>query len=237
MTLHILSAGAARGVVKALRPLFLARTGSDVQGSFGAVGAMREKLLAGEPCDVIILTATMIAELGETGRVRPDTAAPLGRVLTGIAVRRGDPKPDIASREALRACLAGADAIYFPDPERATAGIHFADVLRRLGLYDEARPRFRTFPNGAAAMRELAETTAARPVGCTQASEIAYTEGVELVGPLPAEFELATVYSIAVSRDARDPDLARGFAELVAGAESRAARTAGGFETRATSSG
>ena len=226
-TLHILSAGAARGLVDTLRPRFLAETGCGLQGSFGAVGAMREKLLAGTPCDLVILTAKMIAELEREGRIVAGSAAPLGRVLTGIAVRHGDPMPDIAGRDALREALASADALYFPDPERATAGIHFAGVLRRLSLYEAARTRFRTFPNGATAMGELARATTARPIGCTQVSEILYTPGVTLVGALPAEFELATVYSVALCRE---NSAARRLVALLAGPEAAAIRIAGGFE-------
>jgi molybdate transport system substrate-binding protein len=230
MKLDILSAGAAQGVVRALEPKLRDMGANGLEGSFGAVGAMREKLLAGTPCDVLILTERMIRELGEGGHVLPETIAPLGRVRTGIAVRSGDPLPEIGGRDALHAALAAADAIYFPDPERATAGIHVARVLRTLGLHDELAQRFRTFPNGATAMHELAASAAARPIGCTQASEILYTEGVELVGPLPPEFELATVYAVAVCRDARHPELARDFVRLLSGADSRELRARGGFE-------
>lgn len=52
MRLAFLSAGAAQGVVSALA----AEIGCEISGSFGAVGAIREKVLAGEPADLVILT-------------------------------------------------------------------------------------------------------------------------------------------------------------------------------------
>ena len=58
-TLNVLCAGAAQGLVKALQARFLADTGAAVQARFGAVGAMKEALLAGEPCDVFIVTGTI----------------------------------------------------------------------------------------------------------------------------------------------------------------------------------
>jgi molybdate transport system substrate-binding protein len=230
MELQILSAGAAQGLVKALQEPFLVATGSDVRGSFGAVGAMKEKLLAGEPCDLIILTAALIDELARAGHVRADSGTPLGRVRTGIAVRRDEAVPDIADRASFRASLLAANGIYLPDPQRATAGIHFVNILRELGVYGEIEPRLRPYPNGATAMRELAQSTAAKLIGCTQISEIKYTEGVQLVGPLPAEFELATVYSAAVCSKARQPDASRRFIELLAGPESEKLRIQAGFE-------
>jgi hypothetical protein len=64
-------------------------------------------------------------------------------------------------------------------------------------------PRCRTFPNGATAMRELAAAGTPRSIGCTQVTEIRYTEGVDLVGALPPPFELATVYTAASRRRSR----------------------------------
>ena len=49
MKLTLLSGGAAHGLVAALAPQFKAETGADIDGTFGAVGAMRDKLLAGAP--------------------------------------------------------------------------------------------------------------------------------------------------------------------------------------------
>jgi len=229
-TLHVLSGGAAQAIVRAIEEDFRAATGASVHGTFGAVGAMREKLLAGERCDAVILTAALVAELEREGRVLPGSSAPLGRVRTGVAVRAGEPMPDIANGAALRATLLAATGIYFPDPKLATAGIHFVGVLRKLGIDEIVAPRLHPHPNGATAMRELARTTGQGHVGCTQITEIRYTPGVALVGPLPAEFELATVYTVAVCTGAREPDLARRFAEWLSGPEMRPMRERAGFE-------
>ncbi|WP_119292207.1 molybdate ABC transporter substrate-binding protein [Azohydromonas sediminis] len=230
-TLHLLCAGAAQGLVKALQPAFAEATGATVTGRFGAVGAMKEALLAGEPCDLMIVTDAMVGELAAADALRADTRRALGRVRTGIAVRRGEPHPDVSTPESPRDALRAADAIYFPDPQRATAGIHFAHVMRELGVHDDLTPRFRTFPNGATAMRQLAASDAPRTIGCTQVTEILYADGVDLVGALPARFELATVYSGAVATRAAQPALAARLLDLLAGDDARALRAAGGFET------
>jgi molybdate transport system substrate-binding protein len=228
--LRILSAGAAQGVVEAIRVPFRAASGVDLDATFGAVGALAEKLRAGERCDVVILTAAMIADLERNAQVLPGTGAPLGRVRTGVAVRAGDPLPAIADRAQLAAALRAAPAVYVPDMARSTAGVHVADVLRRLGLADELAPRLSIHPNGATAMRALAAATERGAIGCTQITEIRYTSGITLVGPLPAEFELATVYTVAVSAMAREPALARRFAEMIAGPSQRSLRQKAGFE-------
>lgn len=233
-SLNLLCAGAAQGLVSALQARWRGEVGSDIGGRFGAVGAMQEALRAGEPCDVFVSTDKMIGELIEAGLLRadslPGSRATLGRVYTGIAVRAAAPHPDVATPEALRAALLAADAIYFPDAVRATAGIHFAGVMRELGLFDTLAPRFRTYPNGATAMREMAAHGTPNSIGCTQVSEILFIDGVELVANLPARFALATPYTAAVSASAADPALAAKFAAMLAGDDTKALRQAGGFE-------
>ena len=228
--LKLLCAGAAQGLVKALAPRFLAESDATVGGRFGAVGAMKEALLAGEPCDLMVTTDTMVDALVAGGRLRAEGRAPLGRVRTGVAVRSGTPHPEVGTPEALAAALRAADSLYFPDPERATAGIHFFSVLKALGLETELAPRFRTFPNGATAMRELAGAPGKHPIGCTQVTEILYTEGVDLVAMLPPRFELATVYTAAVAAHAAEPARAAQLIRLLTGPDAAALRAQSGFE-------
>jgi len=229
MKLTLLSGGAANGLVSALGAQFKAESGADIDGTFGAVGAMRDKLLAGATPDMLIFTSALIAELTKTGHVVAGSAADLGAVATGVAVRTGDPVPAVGDADALRAALRAADGIFFPDPKLATAGIHFAKVLERLGIANEVAPRLRTFPNGQTAMAALAAQQGGRPIGCTQITEILNTKGVALVGNLPVEFALATVYTAGICTTAPSPDLARRFAALLTGDGSRELRRKLGF--------
>lgn len=81
-------------------------------------------------------------------------------------------------------------------------------------------------------MRELAAAREPQLVGCTQVTEILYTPGVQLVGLLPPEFELATVYTAAVCSRAAQPAAARALIQLLAGDDAKQRRKAGGFATR-----
>jgi molybdate transport system substrate-binding protein len=229
MKLTLLSGGAANGLVAALSAQFKSEAGADIDGTFGAVGAMRDRLIGGASADLLILTAALVAELTRAGHVVAGSAADLGTITTGVAVRSGDPLPAVGDADALRSALRAADGIYFPDPKLATAGIHFAKVLDRLGIADEVAPRLRTFPNGQTAMAALAAVAGGRPIGCTQTTEILNTEGVTLVGDLPPEFALATVYTLGICTKAQSPDLARRFAALLTADASRDLRRKLGF--------
>lgn len=228
--LHLVSAGAAKGLAEGIEVDWRERNQAVLHGTFGAVGAMREALSSGAPCDVIVLTAAMLDALVREGVVESSSVRPLGRVYTGIAAPVDAIVPEVGSAAALADALRHASAIYFPDPERATAGIHFAKVLRALDLHDALATRLRPFPNGATAMRAMADAGDARALGCTQVTEILYTPGVRFVAKLPTEFELSTVYCVGLTRKARDPALARDLIERLAGADTGALRTAGGFE-------
>ena len=228
--LDLISAGAAKGLVEALADRFQASHDATIAGTFGAVGAMKDRLLAGEPCDAIVLTQALLEGLAADGHVRGATIRPLGRVYTGIAVRSGDAPVAIDTEDELRDSLRAATSVYLPDPDKATAGIHFMKVLRALGLQDELAARLRPFPNGATAMAELARARDRQPIGCTQVTEILYTRGVTLAGVLPKAFELATPYAAAVSERTTDAALAGHFVQMMSGPASITLRTAGGFE-------
>lgn len=224
MQLTILGAGAAQGLVT----LLAAEAGIGVAGTFSAVGAIRDKVVAGEACDIVILTQAQIAELAAMGRVVADTSADLGTVHTAIAVKNGTPLPAISNQGALRTTLLAADALYFPDPHKATAGIHFAKVIDALGIREQVAARLKIFPNGTTTMRAMA-LAAGNPVGCTQATEILATPGITLVGKLPESLQLATVYTAALSAAAGNPEAARAFIARLSGESSLALRARSGF--------
>lgn len=229
MDVYLLSGGAAAGLVNPLKAEFEAKHNCTLHGTFSAVGAMKEALLQGTPCDVVILSKAMVQSLIDSGHVKAGSLRALGVVKTGIAVKHGTTHPAIATRADLQAAFRAAEGIYFPDPKLATAGIHFFKVLQTLGLDGELADRFRTYPNGATAMKEMALATGP-VIGCTQVTEIKYTEGVDLVGVLPQEFELATVYALGISTQAQQPQIAQALSDALTDTSTEALRLAGGFE-------
>ena len=226
----LLSGGAAHGLVSKVEERFAREHGAKVRGTYGAVGAMRDKLVGGEACDVVILSQALIDQLVRDGHVVGGSAVPLGIAKTGVAVKSGRPLPDVTTAAALKAALLGASGIYLPDPLKATAGIHFVKVLKSLGIADEVESRLRPFPNGAAAMGAMAQAGEPDVIGCTQVTEILFADGVDLVGLLPGEFELGTVYTAAVCAKSADQELASRFIDMLADPGAESLRRAAGFE-------
>ncbi|TMJ26422.1 MAG: ABC transporter substrate-binding protein [Alphaproteobacteria bacterium] len=206
-SVRLLAGGAAQPLVERVRR----GLGFAVDGTFSAVGAMRDKLVAGEPADLVILSRVLVEQLAQSGHVAAASMADVARVATAVAVRSADPLPAIADKAGLAAALEAADEIHFPDPAQATAGIHFAKVMRDLGVWNRVESRLRRAPNGNTAMRALAASTARRPIGCTQETEIRATPGIVLAGPLPPGCDLTTVYTAAITSRARAPAEAAAF--------------------------
>ena len=229
MELRILSGGAANGLVDALRPALRDRGGAEISGDFGAVGGMRDRIVAGEAVDLVILTRAVVDELAAQGRVEAETVVDVGAVVTGIGVREGAPRPDISDGDALREAFRGADGLYCPDTAKATAGIHLARVLDDLGIGREMADRIREFPNGQTAMAEMAASGGSRAIGCTQVTEILNTAGVDHVGPLPPPHDLSTTYTAAIAAKAASPDLGRALIALLTAPENAALRRETGF--------
>ncbi len=229
-TLDVLCAGAVQGLVKALAPVFTERTGATVRAQFGAVGAMKDALMNGAPCDVLIVTDAMLKALRGNGAVEGEGFVAVGRVPTGVDVRACEPVPRVDSAEALKTALLAAPAFYVPDILKSTAGQHIASVLDRLDVRRPLGTKLMVYPNGATAMQAMATKGAAGSIGSTQVTEILYTPGLALAGTLPEPFGLATVYSAAVSSKSRSGALAAVFTAMLASDENAALRLAGGFE-------
>jgi molybdate transport system substrate-binding protein len=228
-SLKILGGGAAQGLVGSLAPKFKERAGLAIEGEFGAVGAMAGKLRGGWPADIVVLTATLIADLARENLVVGNSISDIGRVETAIAVRDGDPLVSVHDAAGLREVLLAADAIFVPDTRASTAGTHVAKVLQQLGIADDVAARLRIYPNGATAMRHLAETDVSRPVGCTQSTEIISTKGVKLSGSLPEGCDLSTVYTAAVTASAAHARQAQLLIDLLTNENQRELRARAGF--------
>lgn len=227
-TVHILSGGAAMGLVNRLQPAFEAQHGCRISGTYGAVGLMREKLLAGEPCDLLILSQSLITNLEGSGHAVAASSRPVGQVKTGVALMDGRAPVDIRNEADLKALLSSASALYFPDPAKATAGIHFMKVLKSLGL-DQDTSRLRAYPNGNTAMAAMAKAGDPNAIGCTQVTEIIITPGVKLTGLLPPPHELSTVYTASVTKAAKQAQLAQALIARLVAAEHAETRRISGF--------
>lgn len=243
-TLRIISAGAAQGLVRSLETAFInEHPNTSLSCSFGAVLAMKEiflESLAGlnaninPACDVMISSQVVLDQLTQMGHLAPKVRVDLGVVSTGVARPSSEalsaPSVALQNGHDLAQVLRHCTAFYVPDTEHSTAGIHLKGVIERLGLWAEMAHKIKSFPNGALAMKQLAEDRHPGAWGSTQKTEILYTPGVTWMGELPSEFALGTLYQAALCPKGAQTTLAQAFLELLAQPERQAHKERSGFE-------
>lgn len=227
--LNILSAGAAQSVVQKIVADLKRENAYEVAAEFGAVGAMKARALSGAPVDVMVLTDSMIDELIASGFVAAPRAD-LGRVGTGVAVRAGVAKPNVAGADGLRSALLAASVITFPDPAIATAGKIVMACLDKLGIAAQVQERLKFFPNGNAAMNWLAANGDERAIGITQNTEILPIAGVTYVGPLPDAFQAKATYAAGVVARSLQRAVALEFISRLTSPAAKPMLAAAGFE-------
>jgi molybdate transport system substrate-binding protein len=224
----VMSAAAVQVPVTELAAQFEKATGNRVVFEFSTAGGVENKVRGGATPDLVINAADRLQGLAAGGLVGPAPARSLGVVRMGVAVRKGGKVPDLSSTAAFRASLLDAESVAYGDPARgATTGIHFGKMLDKLGIKGAVSGKSQLAANGLDVMKLVAEGKA--EIGVTQISEILHVKGDTLVGPLPAELQLASNYSVAFG-SATPPQAAAQFADLLVSEEGRARFRHAGFD-------
>jgi molybdate transport system substrate-binding protein len=201
--LKVYAAGAAKEVVIRAAPEFTKSTGIKVVSIYDTVGALRDRLLAGERADVAMLSDSAIDALAGKDLIVPGSPQPLGSVAIALAIKKGASIPDIATPEGLKETLLGAKSISYADPEHgATAGAYFDRVLDQLGIRARIADRLALLPFGVEVIQAVADGRV--ELGVSQSSEISLHPGVSLVGRLPEPHALLTPYAAVILRGASE---------------------------------
>src|SRR5438477_11476800 len=138
--LHGLSTIAMQSAMEELIPHFEKASGHKVHVAFGLGVAMAKRVQDGESADFVVGPRVAIDGLTKAGKLAPGSEATLARSSVGVAVRKGAPKPDISTPEALKRTLLAAKSIIYTDPAlRSPSGVHFANVLERLGIAEQMK--------------------------------------------------------------------------------------------------
>jgi molybdate transport system substrate-binding protein len=229
--IKILCASGMREVVSELQPQLARLVGQEVRISYGEAGDLRKRLQGGEIADVSILPRIVLDQVLADGNIVPGTTIDIAQSSIGIGVRNDGPKLDISSPEKFKQVLLAAHTIVATDPASGgVAGVHVADVFRRLGIIDQLAPKLK-LTRGQRNAQFVAKGEA--DIAVQLSNEIRMIPGIEFI-PFPPEFGRTFVFSAGLGSKAQDANVAKTILQFLAGPETLAAVEAKGMDRTAS---
>ena len=224
-SLKLLSSMAGREILAGLAAEFERATGQEVRTEAAGGVNVVKRIQAGEPVDVVVLTRDAIDKLIAEEKLISGSRVDLTKSGVAVAVRSGAPRPRIDTAEALRqAVLAAHSVAYSTGP----SGVHLEKVFERWGIRDEIKSRLVVAPPGVPVGSLIAKGEV--ELGFQQLSELMHLAGVDVVGPLPAEAQIITTFSGAISKHSGQPDAARALLRFMAAPAAAALKQRHGME-------
>ena len=217
----LVAPGGMRCPIERMTPDFERKTGHKLKATIGAGGATHQQVVRGEPFDVPVVQPPY-QDVLDSGNVIASSETPLATVAVVVAVRKGDPKPDISTPDAVKRMLLAAKAISYPDGaggRGGAAGVSFDGTQKKLGIFEQMQPKIKRV-QGVSLMQLL--TKGDIDIAVTFASEI-NDPGVEVVGPLPRAISIPTELVGFVSSHAKAPEAAKALLSYLSSSEAAVA--------------
>jgi molybdate transport system substrate-binding protein len=198
--IKVLASRAISTVLEVVGPEFERATGHKLKVVTGFSPELVARINNAEPFDVIAVPPPIIDRLIKEGKVQEASRVLLVRSDVGVGVRAGAPKPDISTVEAFKQTLLDAKSTaYLPVP-----GV--PQMLARIGLADALKSKT-TIPDTDIVSELVAKGEIELVI--VVIAQIVTTPGVELVGPLPSEIKITSIFAGAVSAKSQSPEAAR----------------------------
>ena len=207
--LKVMASTGVSSMFQQLIPVFERNTGHKVSVSYDTSNIILRKLNAGETADLVVLTAPLIDQLIQQGRVVAGSRMDLARSGIGVAIRAGAPRPDIGSVEAFKHMLLQAKSVTYT--ATGASGQYFASVTEKLGIGPQIKAKAIT-PAGGIVAELVAKGEA--ELGIQMISELQGVPGTVYLGPLPSEIQLFTVFSAGLLSGSSQAPSARALAEF-----------------------
>jgi molybdate transport system substrate-binding protein len=220
-----------QSAIDELAPRFEKSSGHKLAITYGLGAPLGKRIQDGEVADLLISTRETVDSLLKSGKIAAGTDATLASSGIGIAVRKGAAKPDISSPDALKTALLAAKSVGYGNPAAGGgAGVHFAKVLERLGIADAVKSKAK-FPAPGTYVGTMLVNGEVE-LGIQQIPELAFVNGVEVVGPLPGDLQAVTVFAVGVPTVAKEAGAAKAFINFLRSAEALAVIKAKGLDPR-----
>jgi molybdate transport system substrate-binding protein len=223
--IKVLSTNGVKAVLEELIPQFENATKHKLVVQFGPAADLKMQIEKGEAFDLAILTAAALDDLIKQGKLAAATRADVARSGAGVAIKKGAPRPDIATADSFKRTLLAAKSIAYVGTGATSASLR--KIFEQLGIAEDMKAKTKVL-SGISAADAVAQGEA--ELGFTQISEILPVAGAELAGPLPPGIQIYTVFAAAVGVTAKEPAAARAFLRFVTAPAGAAVIKAKGME-------
>lgn len=228
MSLTVMSTLAVKvALEKQILPEFETINGIKPDVSWNPTTVLMTRIENQEKADAVILIDKPMAKLVADGIVVAASVRKVSRAGIGIAVKNGQPLPDISNAKAFKASMLAAKSVAYS--RGGASGIYFAKMIEKLGIADEINAKATIIPEGFTAEQIMLGNA---DVAIQQVSELMTVDGVAIVGPLPEELQLWTDFSAAIFTDAVQPENAQKFINHLTSEFAHHAYEAGGLTSR-----
>jgi molybdate transport system substrate-binding protein len=217
-----LVSNALKSTLEELAPAFEKTSEHKLKMTFGTTDPLKVRIEKGEAIDLTILGEGAIDDLVKQGKLAAATRVVVTRSGLGVAIRKGAPKPTLATAEDFKRTLLAAKSISYN--EVGLTGNYLKVLFERLGITAEVKSRHKNGPGAELVGKGESE------IGLTQASEVIPVPGVDLGGLLPAQIQNYTVFAAAVASDAKQAAGAKALLAFLASPEAAKVMKARGLE-------
>jgi len=228
--ISLLGPASFRVIFPQLLPQFEKSSGNNVTAGYAPLGVITDRVSNGEAIDVAIVSGKQNEELQKQGKLLAGSRVEIAQVGFTVLVKKGAPKPDLSSADALKRALLSAKSIAVGDPARGGgASFYTIDLLKRLGISEEVKVKIRLEPSGTEIAEAVAKGNAELGIGV--ASDLSLVAGIESVA-LPAEVQNYSLYVAGINAGSQHVDAAKALIAYLTSPAVKQALTANGFEPR-----
>lgn len=192
--------------------------------SVGGVAAAR-RVEEGEAFDVVVLASDAIERLAAAGRVTPGSRVDLARSGVAIAVASGAPRPDIGTEAALREAIVSARTIGY---STGPSGSYLVRLFERWGIAERIARRIVQAPPGVPVGTLIARGEV--ELGFQQLSELMHLPGIDVIGALPDDIQITTVFSAGICTASAKREAAQALLSFLASSQADTTKLRHGME-------
>lgn len=227
--LKVYSTIGVRGPVEELVPHLERASGQKLAITWGTAPMLVKRIEGGEVADVLILSRAGLDALCKQNKIAPGSDVTLASSGVAIAVKAGAPRPDISTPEALKQTLLRAKSISYSHPDAGGAsGVYFAKLLERMSIAEAMQPKTKYPPSGGFAASLL--ITGEAELAVQQKPELMCVAGTEIVGLLPGDLNMVTVFAAGIGTDCNNAAASKTLTDMLQSPEAKAVFRAKGLD-------